>query len=48
VRKYLQIEELIEYALDRSDLFIPSRAERVICFAEPPKVCGTSERWGLS
>ena len=33
-RKYLQIDELIEYALQHSDLFYPSRAERVMSFAE--------------
>jgi hypothetical protein len=33
-RKCLQIDELIEYALQHSDLFYPSRAERVVSFAE--------------
>jgi hypothetical protein len=34
-RKCLQNDELVDYALCRSDLFLPSRAERVIS-AEPP------------
>jgi len=34
-RKCLQNDEVIDYALCRSDLFRPSRAERVIS-AEPP------------
>jgi len=40
-RKYLQNDEVIEYALDHSDLFCPSRAKREIFLAEPPKVSGT-------
>jgi len=47
VRKHLQNDEVIDYALDHSDLFDPSRAERVMFFAEPPKVRGTSRTLGV-
>jgi hypothetical protein len=48
-RKCLQNDEVIEYALDRSDLFCPSRAPaRVLGNAEPPKVfTGTRRTLGV-
>jgi len=47
LRKYLQNDEVMDYALGHSDLFYPSRSKRVLSSAEPPKVSEQAQRCGL-
>jgi len=47
LRKYLQNDEVMDYAFDHSDLFYPFSLQASLSSAEPPKVSEQAQRCGL-